>query len=300
MDRSLRIQLREIQQKMMTLWFPICLISSIFCSACQSPKTESSPESSITSIQIHTEGELILNRFDPPEGFDRIPADSSSFEHFLRNLPLLPQGSKVHYFDGTQKEDKDVYAAVIDLPIGNKNLHQCADAVMRLRADFLRSQHRSEEIHFHFTNGFDADYQHWMDGYRVQIKGNHCEWKSGASKGDNTDSYWNYLETVFTYAGTLSLSKELAPQDWSKMKIGDVLIQGGSPGHVVIIVDMAENRKTKEKVFMLAQSYMPAQELQVLYNPMSPGKSVWYSAQMNNPIETPEWTFEKSHLRKFL
>ncbi|WP_334296195.1 DUF4846 domain-containing protein [Clostridioides difficile] len=39
------------------------------------------------------------------------------------------------------------------------------------------------------------------------------------------------------------------------MKIGDVFIVGGSPGHASIIMDMAENEKTGEKVFMIAQSY---------------------------------------------
>lgn len=32
-------------------------------------------------------------------------------------------------------------------------------------------------------------------------------------------------------------------QSLDKMKIGDVFIKGGSPGHAVIIVDMAENDK---------------------------------------------------------
>ena len=48
-------------------------------------------------------------------------------------------------------------------------------------------------------------------------------------------------------------SKEL-----SEMQIGDVFIRGGSPGHCVIVVDMAVHQETGEKLFMLAQSYMPA------------------------------------------
>ena len=48
----------------------------------------------------------------------------------------------------------------------------------------------------------------------------------------------------------------------TSMQIGDVLIQGGSPGHAVIVVDMAENPATGEKLYLLAQSYMPAQDIQ--------------------------------------
>ena len=51
------------------------------------------------------------------------------------------------------------------------------------------------------------------------------------------------------------------------IEIGDVFIQTGNPyGHAIIIVDVAIN-KNKEKIFMLAQSYMPAQEIHILKNP---------------------------------
>lgn len=50
-------------------------------------------------------------------------------------------------------------------------------------------------------------------------------------------------------------------------KIGDVFIKGGFPGHAVMVVDIAVDESTQEKVFLLAQSYMPAQEIQILKNP---------------------------------
>ena len=40
------------------------------------------------------------------------------------------------------------------------------------------------------------------------------------------------------------------------MQIGDVFLKGSLPGHCVIVVDMAENNETGEKLFMIAQSYM--------------------------------------------
>jgi hypothetical protein len=285
---------------MIQSWLSFWLAISFICCACDEPSQAKSQTNLPEASTLQTTGDSLLSRFNPPDGFQRIQYDPTSFGHFLRSLPLKKAGSLVHYYDGTAKETDEVYAAVVDLSIGNKNLHQCADAVIRLRADYLRHQKRSNEIHFHFTNGFDADYQHWMDGYRIQLNGNQCEWKSGAAKGDLNDSYWKYLENVFMYAGTLSLSRELQTQSWNDMEIGDVLIQGGSPGHVVIVVDMAENPNTHEKMFMLAQSYMPAQETQILYNPNGGGKSVWYPMDINGSIETPEWTFEKENLKRFL
>jgi len=59
------------------------------------------------------------------------------------------------------------------------------------------------------------------------------------------------LTIVYGY----SLAKELKPIAVENMKIGDVFIQGGFPGHAIIVVDMAIHVRTGERLFMLAQSY---------------------------------------------
>ena len=104
---------------------------------------------------------------------------------------------------------------------------------------------------------------------------------------------------VFAYAGTLSLAKELNTVSVGEMKIGDVFIQGGSPGHAVIVVDMAENITTGKKVFMLAQSYMPAQDIHVLKNPDNRKISPWYGVDFGEELNTPEWKFFKKDLKRF-
>ena len=80
------------------------------------------------------------------------------------------------------------------------------------------------------------------------------------------------------------------------LAIGDVFILGGSPGHAVIVVDLARN-KNGEKVFMLAQSYMPAQETQILRNPSDAFISPWYRAESQSKLHTPEWTFKIDELK---
>lgn len=107
------------------------------------------------------------------------------------------------------------------------------------------------------------------------------------------------MEIIFTYAGTYSLSKELIPVNMNDLKIGDVFIQGGFPGHAVIVVDMAVNPKNNDKIFLLAQSYMPAQELQILKNPNDENLSPWYSVDFSGELITPEWKFLKSDLKRF-
>ena len=93
-----------------------------------------------------------------------------------------------------------------DLSIGNKNLHQCADAVMRLKADYHYSKQEYDEIHFNLTNGFNMEYTEWKEGNRLNVVGNNTNWYDGSSPSTDKESYWKYLEMVFSYAGTLVLS----------------------------------------------------------------------------------------------
>lgn len=245
-------------------------------------------------------GRTIISRFQSPSDFDRIQNDSNSFAYFLQNTPLKPHNSVVKYYNGLEKANYSVYLAVVDLQIGKKNLHQCADAIMRLRADYLFKEKRYSEIHFNLTNGFLVDYSKWKQGYRVRVEGNKTTWFKKRDTSNTYKDYWNYLEFVFTYAGTLSLSKELQKIDVSDVKIGDVLIVGGSPGHAVIIMDETVNKVTGKKLFILAQSYMPAQEIQILENRMaSHTKSPWFSFETSEFIETPEWKFSIDDFKRF-
>ena len=246
---------------------------------------------------INPDGKTIASRFNIPKGFDRIQVENGSFEAYLRQLPLKPHESKVKYYNGQTKSNNGVYDAVVDLEIGKKDLHQCADAVMRLRAEYLWNQQQFEEIHFNFTNGFRVDYTEWMKGRRMVVDGNKTYWNNRQNPSNTYQDFWKYMELIFMYAGTLSLAKELKSVPILDLKIGDVFIQGGSPGHAVIVVDVAVN-SSKEKLFLLAQSYMPAQEIQILKNP-NDDFSPWYLLQEGKELQTPEWTFSADDLKRF-
>jgi hypothetical protein len=106
------------------------------------------------------------------------------------------------------------------------------------------------------------------------------------------------MDMVFAYSGTLSLENELISVSIDNMNIGDVFIVGGSPGHAVIVVDMAVN-SFGEKIFLLAQSYMPAQQTQLLINPMDDDINPWYSLNGKEKLITPQWTFELDTLKSW-
>ena len=264
-----------------------------------SPKSSVEADVQTSTYQIQNpEGQTIESRFPIPPGFIRTESASNSFGVFLRVLPLKTVNSPVKLYNGIDKVNQSAHLAVVDLEIGKKDLHQCADAVMRLRADYLRSVGKEDEIHFNFTNGMQVDYAKWKEGKRIKIDGNRTYWIDKYPPSNSLDSYWAYLEQIFMYAGTLSLSKELSQKPLEDLNIGDVFIQGGSPGHAVIVVDLILDQSNGEKKFMLAQSYMPAQEIHILKAPEEEG-SPWFSLPKDGILNTPEWTFYSSDLKSF-
>jgi hypothetical protein len=97
--------------------------------------------------------------------------------------------------------------------------------------------------------------------------------------------------------GSASLQKQLRTHvEMKNIEPGDVLIHGGFPGHAVIVMDVAAN-KQGSKIYLLAQSYMPAQDIHVLRNPSDKNLSPWYQVNDETIIETPEYTFTKYELK---
>lgn len=260
-------------------------------------KASSSPSSIVI---IKKEGKNVETRFNTPSNYKRKTLNENSFQKYLRSLPLKPYLSEVLLYNGETKYNFDVYEAVVDMKIGKKDLHQCADAIMRLRAEYLWNQQKYDQIHFNFTNGFQVDYEMWRNGNRMVVEGNKTYWKKTSSPSNTYQDFWKYMELIFTYSGTMSLSKELKPVNMDDIEIGDIFIQGGSPGHAIIVVDMAINEQTNDKVFILAQSYMPAQEIQILKNNNNTNINPWYSlTEIKDYIQTPEWTFTVNDLKRF-
>lgn len=248
---------------------------------------------------VNQKSNILAERFIVPKGYSRIVSSENSFAYFLQHQPLKPHGSLVKLYNGAEKENK-VAAAVLNVDVGSKDLQQCADAVMRLRAEYLYKTKQFDKLHFNFTNGFNASYTKWKEGYRIAVKGNKVNWIKTTKESSSYNSFKEYLQVVFTYAGTASLAKELKPVAIKNMQIGDVFIKGGSPGHAVIVVDMAEEKTTGKKLFMVAQSYMPAQDIHVLVNQANPNMSPWYELNYQSTVvSTPEWDFTTTQLMRF-
>ncbi len=140
---------------------------------------------------VVAEGARLEDRFAPPPGFERLPAEAGSFAAWLRGLPMKAEGAPVLLHTGARKWRQDVHAGVVDIDVGARDLQQCADAVMRLRAEWLFALGRKAEIAFNDTKG-----------KRLRFSDRARQDHAGLRK---------YMDFVFAYAGTYSLERELAP-----------------------------------------------------------------------------------------
>ncbi len=244
---------------------------------------------------IDSNGTTLDTRIQAPEGYSRIPSDSSELTGFIRGLPLKEDGSQVMLYNGLEKLAQDSHAAVFDLDIGDRDLQQCADSVIRIYAEYYWSVGAYERIAFHLTNGFLMEYTKWREGSRLAVNGNDVRWNKTSDYDASYDSFRRYLNMVFAYAGTLSLSKECRSIPLADMLPGDMFLYGGSPGHCVLVVDMAED-EAGNRCYLLAQGYMPAQDFHVLKNPLHPEDPWYYASEITYPLRTPQWTFEEGAL----
>lgn len=250
---------------------------------------------------INPPGATVKTRIKAPEGYHWKIEDPGSFGEFLQNLELKPVGTKILDYKGNPIGNQSEHVAVIKKDIGNKDLQQCADVVIRLRADYLWEQNKKDKIEFHFTNGDLFKWNEYKNGIRpVLVTNNKIRFEKRASFDDSYAGFRKYLDIIFTYAGTISLNGETVKvKQNSNIKTGDILITPGSPGHAVIIVGTAVNNKG-EKVYLLAEGYTPAQSIHIITNPYNGALNPWYKLDVTkSPTITARYAFNETNIRRF-
>ena len=121
---------------------------------------------------------------------------------------------------------------------------------------------------------------------------------NGGLQGATTTRTFDDLDNVYMYAGTASLAQQLKRRRPDAVQIGDMYLQGGHPGHAVLIVDLAEHPK-HGTLALLAQSYMPAQQPHILKNVFDRSLSPWFKVPTSGSMYTPEWTFKATDIHRF-
>ena len=217
-----------------------------------------------------------------------------SWQYFLQHLPVI--NAPVKDYTGRLINNQSKHVAVINYDVGTSDLQQCADALMRLRAEYLFAQNRFNEIGFHFCSGQYYSWNMYCKGMKPLLKSNTVHFINTNIVHQTThESLRNYLDIVYAYANTISLCKELKPAN--DFEVGTVIITPGSPGHTCIIIAELINEKG-EKLYKLAEGYMPAQSIYILSNPYDEGVSPWYKLSKGE-ILTASYDFTNYQLKKF-
>lgn len=209
------------------------------------------------------QGPTIRTEVEVPEGFARVETDD--WGGWLNNLPVREEGAPVRLLDGQPKRNQNWHYRVIDLDV--LPMQECADTLMRLRAEYLLS--RGETFRF---SGMSF------------------------SKGKRA-AFEQFLGRMFARKGTFNLAGDLRRPPERRVLVGDMLVQGGSPGHVVMVVDVVQ--RGSQRKLLLANGFMPAQDFHVIRHRNG---GVWYDEQdlqggMYVPVGGLTFTWED--LRRF-
>jgi hypothetical protein len=227
----------------------------------------------------------LSERFSTPAGFTRQPLEPESFGAWLRDLPLTHPGAPVRAFDGSlllPGTDRRI-AAVAAIDVGKADLQQCADAVMRLHAEWSWSRGR-RDASYRAASGLMLPFERWARGERIRASGASIAWVAGGARASDHAAYRKYLDTVFAWANTVSLEKQARRVEAAEIRAGDFFILPGNPGHTVLVLDLA--RSGDRSLALLGQSFMPAQSFQVL-RPRA--DAVWFELDPARDVATPFW-----------
>ncbi len=248
---------------------------------------------------VNEAGLTVDQRIKTPEGYTRSEYAQGSFQKYLQQYPLKEFGAKVVNYDGNDYVYQSGHVGVLEVPVPTNGLQQCADALIRIRSEYLWDQGRKDEIGFNFTSGHYCSWKRYAEGYRPKVNGSNVQFSKSASANATKENFYKYLNLIYMYSGTQSLYDELpAIENVDEIEVGDMLIKPGSPGHVIMVVDKATDASGK-KLFIFAQGNTPAQSVHIIKNPDDLSLSPWFEIEMNSRLEIPTYYFEEVKFMRF-
>jgi hypothetical protein len=211
-----------------------------------------------------------------PNGYTRVNYERSSFSNYVQHLPLK---SENRIFSHQNKDLTHWYESlgVIDKPLLFKDdLEQCADFTMRLWADYHKESGKLSTL-FLFN----------YSGSKVYFKDSHL-------------SYEKFLRKAFASSNSHSMKVGAKKISSAELVPGDLFVQNetGGIGHVSMILDHAKS-PSKPDLYLIAFSFMPAQEMHIEKAPANLGRQFWFEYQgfLNHLAE--KYPYGKPVLRRF-
>lgn len=233
------------------------------------------PFSNKHSELINPTGQTLQTRIKPPDGYHR-DSSETGFTAYARGLKVLRDKTVLKKYNGTDWSRQTWHAAILDFDTGTKDLQQCADACIRLHAEYLWNADQKNKLVYEFTSGDKLAWKDYAAGQRPRVNGNDVTFTDCGVSDNSRKAFRNYLNCVYTYAGSISLNhqfRHLRPNE--EIKPGDVIVRPGSPGHAVMVVDVCQNSAGK-KLYLIAQGYTPAVQIHIVNNTADYSVSPWF------------------------
>lgn len=247
-----------------------------------------------SAAYINPTGTTVETRFKLPDGYERIPAAKNSYVYFLRHLPMLPYGTNC-----CNDPSEAHYAGRLNIPAINnmlQDLHLC----IRLRGEYFFRQEQYDKIAFTIINFKRLFYTPWVEGLDIVINDKRYRTKQPKNV-DRLPSFRNYLTFVFSNTNAKTLLADVQPVPANNIMPGDMFIHADHPSYTVIVLDVAYNPKTGDRIFLLATTNKSTKTSCILVNPKEAWSgSPWYSIKAGETkLTTPEFVFNKQDLRRF-
>jgi len=238
---------------------------------------------------VNTEGTMVVTRFMLPPGYERIPAAKSSYAYFLRHLRMLP-------YNNDQLESHQV--STLNLPLID-NIQQDIHLCIRLRGEYLFSQKQYDKMAFSIVTG-RIFYVPWAKGLELEINDKQY-WTQQPSGIDYLTTFQNYLSFIFHHSDVNTILSDVYSVSIDDVMPGDMFIQTMFPSAAVVVLDVAVNSTTGDRIFLLARVHKSFQMVDVLINPKETWSgSPWYSIKTgDNKIVIPDFVFYKTNLWRF-
>ena len=248
---------------------------------------------------INEEGATVSERILLPEGFKRASYPKNSFSEYMQQYALLSFDSEVINYDGNPYFYQKGHVGVLDVSVPTHGLMQCADVLIRLRAEYLWDQNRKDEIGFNFTSGHYCSWKKYAEGFRPKVSGNRVTFHKTASANSSKENFYKYLDLIYMYAGTISLYNEMQKINTiEEIEVGDMLIYPGSPGHIIMVADKAVNANG-EILFIFAQGNTPSQSAHIIKNLNDLSINPWYEIELGESLAIPTYTFGEVKFIRF-
>lgn len=231
--------------------------------------------------------EPLLTRIPAPPRAARIEVATGGFAHWLRFLPVAPKDTPVT--SGKRKVIRPAgdarIAAAIRLQPSNDRLLAGSNMLVRLRAEYLWTARRHDDLAFHFTSGHLATWPGWASGERPTVSGRNVTFSKSFDLDHGRENFCGYLETLFQYGSIHSALRDTQPVTDGSLAPGDLFLRPAKKGSLSLMVLDACTAEDGALMVLLGDAGIPAQTFHVLNNAEG---NPWFRIARDRDITLPD------------